>query len=239
MQILTHKLEGQAYMKARGCRVPEAIMHLDHIRDLPDFTDLPAAFVVKPCYASTCQNVFLVRDGHDVFSGRPITRKDVQRAVGQGFDQPFLIEELLTNWDDRPGAPLDYKFHCYGDHMALLVVIERNSIADPDRNRVWYLDEAWRPLPFDVKTGVKCPNALPEVPPCYPEMLAIATAAARDLNMFVSVDMYATPEGPAFGEFTPYPSNGYGLTPVADAWLGGLWKGEEGGGDAEMSYAAQ
>ena len=42
------------------------------------------------------------------------------------------------------------------------------------------------------------------------------------------IDMYATPEGPVFGEFTAWPRGGSFFTPEANEYLGRMWRGEEG-----------
>ena len=40
--------------------------------------------------------------------------------------------------------------------------------------------------------------------------------------------MYATAEGPVFGEFTPTPEGGSGFTEWADQYLATFWNGVEG-----------
>jgi hypothetical protein len=57
----------------------------------------------------------------------------------------YLVEEFLINWDGKPEIPLAHKYCMFGDRIALIHSIERDSGARLT-NRYWCVMEAWKPL---------------------------------------------------------------------------------------------
>jgi hypothetical protein len=224
------KQAGQSYVEALGYSIPKVFSHFDSITDLPDLVKLPTNFVLKPVYGHSSKNVFLMKDGVNLFNGRNYSRDDIVAEVIQE-DGPFLIEELLENHDGSPGIPLDYKFYCFGRDIAFIHVIQRNSALDISRNRHWFLTEDWSHLRIKVKKMEAAERSIPTKPDFLPDMLSMAQNLGGHLNAFMRIDLYATERGAVFGEFTPFPNHGRGYTPESDAWLGSLWRGVEGAGD--------
>ena len=225
---LANKEKGQAFARLHDIPVPDRYGLLDKITDLPEIADLEPAFVLKPTASYSSRNVFLVRNGCDLLTGQPIDRADILQRIGQDSREKFVLEELLTDQNGRVGAPLDYKFYCFGEKIVLLHVYERNSTLDPRQNRIWFLDRSFRPVRMRVRKHVRQEPGLPPRPENYAAMLELVQRIGRLHQAFVRIDVYATPRGAVLGEFTPFPFSGRGLTRRADVFLGRHWVGEEG-----------
>ena len=228
VKSLAGKSEGIAYMAALGHAVPQTYARLSRISDLPDLTNLPDRYVVKPERGYSSKGVYPMRDGVNLFDRRHMSREDIVTDIGRDSTAPHIVEELLENFDGRIGAPYDYKYYCFGSQVAMILVMERNSVHKISHNRIWCRGADWEKFPFRISWDQHPELMAPPRPPFLDEMTDIVRAVAGQLNIFVRIDMYATTRGPVFGEFTAFPSMGKTYTPRADAWLGSLWKGDEG-----------
>ncbi len=229
------KLAGRQFAESLGCKVPHLYGLVD-IDEIPEFSDLPSRFVIKPSVGWSAKNVFAIEDGINLLQDAPCTRKDVvsllhsDPKISGGANVKILIEEFLQNWDGKRGIPYDYKFYTFADDIAFIHVIERNSNSRLAANRHWYLTEKWDPLSRQVvTTQIPEHGRLPK-PDCFDELVDRVKTMGRELGMFMRIDMYATDRGAVFGEFTPQPHGGNGFTAWADQWLGSLWRGVEGCG---------
>nr|WP_280177461.1 ATP-grasp fold amidoligase family protein [Microvirga pakistanensis] len=230
---LSGKLEGRSFMKDNGFKVPEEIGLYPRIEEIPEFSNLPNKFVLKPSSGYSAKNVFVISEGVNLLDGKIYNRNSVIDAVNQSyagreFRGKFLIEELLINWDQKDGIPLDYKFYCFGERIAFVHVVERNSGVNIKANRHWFMKDDWSDLGFKIQTTQELQKEPLPRPACYKELIDTVRTVGRMLNMFMRIDMYATTRGAVFGEFTPTPHGGSGYTKEADQWLGSLWKGVEG-----------
>ncbi len=228
LQATAGKLAGRQFVLDHGYRVPERIAVLDHISGLDALQVYGPRFVVKPIDGYSAKNVFAMHDGINLFDGLALSRADIIAAVGPETTSRFIVEELIQDFTGRRAAPLDYKFYCFGNDVPLVQVVERNSTSDLHQNRIWYLTEAFERIGMTVRLHIRDARGKPPLPPHYPAMLAMARDLSCRLNGFVRVDMYDTPTGPVFGEFTPFPGAGRGYAPRANAMLGRHWKGIEG-----------
>lgn len=220
-------------MKENGFKVPVEIGLYSAIEEIPEFSELPSRFVLKPSSGYSAKNVFVISDGVNLLDGEAHDRKSIIAAIRTSyetkrFNGKFLIEEFLCNWDRKEGIPLDYKFYTFGDRIAFIHAIERNSGVNVRANRHSFLKEDWSDLGIKIqRTQALQKEPLPK-PDCYDELVQTVREVGRMLNMFIRIDMYATTRGAVFGEFTPIPHGGKGYTKEADRWLGRLWKGVEG-----------
>jgi hypothetical protein len=228
LKDLGGKRQGQVYMQSLGYQVPAVYAQLNRITDLPPLSSLPPRLLIKPDRGHSVRDVFAVINGKSLLDDTPLTHADIIARVGKGSKEPFIVEELLQNYDNRPGLPYDYKFNCFGGHVASINVIERNSVTRTSKNRYWYLSVDWALMPFRVNTSYYHERTLPPKPDYLDEMFALVRDVGRRLNCYVRIDLYATPRGPVFGEFTAFPSMGYGYSPQAEAYFGALWQGLEG-----------
>jgi hypothetical protein len=230
---LSGKLEGRSFMKDNGFKVPEEIGIYSKIDEIPEFSQLPSRFVLKPSSGYSAKNVFVMSDGVNLLDGKSYDRNAVISSIHQSYDGKefkgkFLIEELLVNWDKKDGIPLDYKFYTFGDRIAFIHVIERNSGVNIRANRHWFMKEDWTDLGIKIQRTQDLQSEPLPKPDCYDELVHTVRKVGRMLDMFMRIDMYATTRGAVFGEFTPTPHGGKGYTKEADQWLGSLWRGVEG-----------
>ena len=228
LKAIGGKREGQDYMRALGYQVPEVYASLDRITDLPELSDLPPRFVLKPNGGHSAKNVLPVENGCNLIDGTPVSRVGIIENLGKESTQHFLVEELLRHYDGRPGLPYDYKFSCFGSKITSILVVERNSLTRSRQNRYWFLTADWAHMPFRVHTSFYHERDLPPKPDCLDDMFALVRDVGARLNCFVRIDLYATSRGPVFGEFTAFPHLGYGYTPQAEAFFGAFWQGLEG-----------
>lgn len=236
-QAVASKIDGAAYMQSLGHPVPEVYGVYPSLDALPRFEDLPPSFVLKPVGGWYDIGLHLVQDGLDWPSMRHLTREDVIRQARSRtgparakLEGSWIAEELLLSDDGSGKRASDCKFFCFGPKVVLISLGRRDS-QDEWRNRYWYRDADWRPIPFRVRwdrlsSRVACPR-----PDWLDDMLRIVTDVGRRLNIFLRIDMYPTERGPVFGEFTAYPHMGTGFTPRCDAWLGSHWTTPDGGID--------
>ena len=225
---LSGKVEGETYMKSLGHPVPEIYGRFPTLHHLPDLRDLPTNVVLKPELGHSSYGVFLMKDGVNQFDGRRLSRSDIIAAAGSHADTPYMAEELLQDFDGRPGTPRDFKFFCFGPEIVAVHVFERNSVVEGWRNRHWYRTADWKPLKIRLRWDFWPERSHIEKPPFWDDMVRIVADVGGRLNLFMRIDMYATTRGPVFGEFTPFPCMGRNFTPRANAWLGKRWIGDEG-----------
>ena len=233
VKFIAEKLIGREYAKSQEAKVPELYYQCDRIEELPDFSQFPDDFVIKPSRGWSAQNVFVLQSGLNLLDGEMWTREKIVEFI---MTQPMntnpktkiVVEEFLKSWDGDYSIPLDYKFHMFGDHISFISIVERNSNVNTKNNRYWFVDEHWQPLSGQVmKTQVH--NAEPLViPDCADELISTAKLLGKSVGVFMRIDLYATTPGAVFGEFTPQPHGGKGFTEWADEWLGSLWEGKEG-----------
>jgi len=222
-KMVAGKQEGRNFAAAHGVKVPELHTKLDHIRDLPELDQLPNSFVLKPIRGYSTINVFCVKNMENLMTGEKLSRQQIIDKVGRENNTPFIVEELLEDENGKLGVPRDFKFYCFGDQIAFIHIIERNSFTDNARNRHWLLAENWQKLPVQIQRSQVGEDVPPSKPSCYKDLIRDVRKLGLELPMFMRIDMYATKRGSVFGEFTPQPHGGNGYTEEADIWLGGLW----------------
>ncbi len=230
---LSPKLKGIEYVRGLGHAVPETYGLFPSLADVP-LDQLPPNVVLKPQHGYSSKGVFLLRDGIEQLTGKTATRDWLLSEAGKKAADPYMAEELLVNFDGRVGAPLDYKFYCFGPRIAYCTVIERNTITgDGDLNRYWYMTPEWKEVPMRLRWDVRPERGIAPAPPFLDAMFAMASDIGRHINVFMRIDLYATTRGPVFGEFTPFPARGREVTPLCDLWMGAMWQGLEGCGNDE------
>lgn len=226
---LTCKLKSRHYAQAHGLAAPKLHATLINQADLPDLSDLPGSFVLKPYHGNSSRKVFPIQDGINLFTGEPVTRTTLLERIGKTDWCAYMIEELLLDHSGRPGLPVNYDCYCFGGALALLNVVEKTRLDGRLHTRNTWLTPDWRPLPMQVQKSQPFDPNPPEKPPFYDALINAAETLGAALGVFMRVDMYVTPTGPVFGELTPNPYGGKNFCPEADAWLGQFWSGTDGG----------
>ncbi len=226
-----NKMGSKKFAESLGIRAPKILETMNSIDKLKELESYPPRFVLKPFSGSNNRGVFVFENGVNLLDDTITTRDGVLAAV-KGNDvvcnSPFLVEEMVENYDRRPGVPNDFKFYCFGGNIAFIHIVERNSGRQSRLNRHWFLREDFSPLGISIQKSQEHCNEPVQRPDCFGEMLRLSRAVASKLNMFVRVDLYASPDGPVFGELTPFPHGGKGYTKDGDIWLGAKWRGTEG-----------
>ena len=90
-----------------------------------------------------------------------------------------------------------------------------------------YYNRNFQLINFDpIRTKYPRKNVKVQKPPFYDEMIYIVEKMGDKFGSFIRIDMYLTPTGPYFGEFTIYPGSGkFSLfTKKTDRYMGLLWQ---------------
>jgi hypothetical protein len=96
-----------------------------------------------------------------------------------------------------------------------------------------YYNRDFELITFDnIKSKYKRRNYCGPKPPHWDEMIEYAERMGKDYGDFLRVDMYITPRGVFFGEFTLYPGSGrlskdMVATDKIDRYMGALWQHPE------------
>lgn len=144
----------------------------------------------------------------DYMSLRAKSLEDIkaeQNRIANSFNDnaPFwIIEEFIRPTQSTGAIPFDYKFYVFQGQVGLIVQMDRNS-SPP---KVALLDANFKPLKhgFDYILGSSnVQQATPIVPLHASELMWWAAKLSEQTDSpFVSIDLYDSPEGPVFGEFT-------------------------------------
>lgn len=151
------KTDGLAYMRSLGHPVPDLYGVYPSVDAIPDFSELPSAFVLKPANSWSAKGVFLMRNGFDLKRRRSFTRQEIiekvrffDRATGRTIAKDtWVVEELLFDFTDNSLPARDHKFLCFGPKVAMIQINQRTGLKKPDI-LVWFRDADWKPLPFRI-----------------------------------------------------------------------------------------
>ncbi|MDC0340993.1 hypothetical protein OAM96_03440 [Candidatus Poseidoniaceae archaeon] len=233
------KISGQDFAKSLGIRVPAIYNVVSSPEEIPTFEKLGESFVIKPARGYSATNVFLMNNGVNLFDGKTWNRQEVidefsiSKQSQSDSNKKIIIEELLIPWDGEKRIPYDYKFYMFGEKIAYCQIIDRRSSANTKLNKTWYVDSEFNIINKQIMVEYWLDDKQPAImkPDCWNDLVSTAKVLGAAVNRFTRVDLYATNNGPVFGEFTPTPHGGRGFTKWADKWLGEMWEGVEGAGD--------
>ncbi len=232
---LSSKLAGRNYVKELGLKVPELYWKGDDLASTPSFDRFPNQFVLKPEKGWSSNNVYCIKNGEDILTHTYHDRDSLIAALTNdkfvSENKPtIMIEELLEpevkQRDD--GLPRDFKFHCFGDEIAMIHVALRKSEVNKRENEHQYYTPDFNIMSqriMEKRDQGRTPIPRPD---CWDEMVNAVKTIGRELGIYMRIDMYPTNRGAVFGEFTPTPHGGNGYSDFADRYLGSFWKGEEG-----------
>jgi len=120
----------------------------------------------------------------------------------------WIIEEAVQSLVSVGPVPFDYKFYSFNGSVGLVIQIDRNTFP----TRIAVFDGRFRALELgtDYLLGGRARPGGHVVPLHAPEMLYWAQELSRHADSpFVSIDMYDSPDGPKFGEFTYSPGGAH------------------------------
>ncbi|PXY72120.1 MAG: hypothetical protein CXX81_04845 [Methanobacteriota archaeon] len=239
---LSRKIAGRDWAESHGVKSPELYWQSENIGDLPELAELPNEVTIKPDIGWSAKNIFCLRDGQNLLDHRRWTRQEIIDSITeddylQTRTVIFFAEELLKPESSTEGdfLPRDYKFYCFGGKIAMVHCVLRISNVDKHLNVHHYLDESLYPVIQRVMDVREVPDEPFPFPECWEEMLDDVRSLGSKLGCFMRIDMYATGDGPVFGEFTPTPEGGKGFTEWADKYLATFWKGLEGDDEGSIT----
>lgn len=235
LAYINDKLKGYSWVADRGHAV---VPH----RGYPSIADAlrdygGERFVLKPIGGHSSQGVYLLQrrakggyscamTGRDYANDQELIAHYVRklRQPRASISQEVILEEYV---EDSLGydVPLDYKFYAFG--LAVPIVMQRYAPLHVDKANwgfEFYDEEGNRlgPIRLNVSSGERRGMRPPDN---LSETFRMARALAAEAQVsFVRIDLYSTPDGPVFGEFTPVPNNGQErFTSAYDRLLGDYW----------------
>ncbi|QNL51730.1 hypothetical protein H8S90_09210 [Olivibacter sp. SDN3] len=218
---LSNKYNAREFAILNGCQVPDLYWKGKDMNYL-DFSALPENYVIRPSVGHNSNNVFIMKDGLNLFDGKTYTPKEIitycqsVRQTNPAIE--FLVEEFLQSTDGTFRILDDYKFMCFNGHIATCHVINRLS---PKAGFGCFYDTQWNKMkPLHTTYPMRDGQVKPA---CFDEMVQQAQKLSKAYEIFVRIDFYATCKGAVFGEFTPTPGMGQGFSAYGKKLLISYW----------------
>jgi len=207
---LSNKYNAREFAAKHGCKVAALYWVGRDVEDI-DFKSLPKNFVIRPSIGHSSNLVFLMKDGLNLFDNKRYQPAEIiyilKKQVLLNKHLRFLVEEFLVNEDGETEILKDYKLFCFNGEIACILVIDRTG---PNSGTAGFYDSNWKVMKPVIK---KYPVGIYQDPPaCFNEMLAQAKKLSKAYEIYVRIDFYASESGAVFGEFTPTPGMGGGVT---------------------------
>ncbi|QNL52034.1 hypothetical protein H8S90_10920 [Olivibacter sp. SDN3] len=219
---LSNKYNAREFAIKNDCKTADLYWKGSHV-DQIDFESLPKHYVIRPTIGHNSNNVFIMKEGLNLFDNKYYTNEEIREYLKLTLSQQpaieFLIEEFLQNETAEHQILTDYKFYCFNGHIASCHVINRLS---PKSGFASFYDEHWNKMPT-VHVGYPF-KEWQEKPKCYEDMVSKVKQLSRAYEIFVRIDFYATAKGAVFGEFTPTPSLGNHFTSYGKRLLLQHWE---------------
>lgn len=209
-----------------------------------NFDGLPETFVLKPTFSSSSLGVMVLerRENskfHDHLRNRALETNAIQtEQIGLAERHPkskhqWIVEEKVKDAEGH-FVPDDYKFYCFQGDIGLI----HRTIRRSPLNQHAYYDGDFVPLHDPDGTVIWTHDGiLDRVQVAPPENWEQMLNVARRISVavpspFVRVDMYNTPSGPVFGEFTLVPGTFFyedreKMSLPLSTQLGRLWEQAE------------
>jgi hypothetical protein len=209
---LDDKIEAYNLVEIHNVKHANIIAILNDIGDIKDL-DLPDKFVIKISNRHSSIGVMLLEKISDnkFFDHISLNEYDLNKAIAtqriiaernKKEGTYWVIEELLENFLPNNIIPFDYKFYCFHGQPKLIVQMDRNCT--PPRAAIF--DGTFMPLINGKDYSLDPDRLIPgnHILPSHPISLLITANKLSKLtnDKFVRIDLYDTPEGVYFGEFT-------------------------------------
>ena len=247
------KVQTPAWIASLGYRVPATLALYESPEDIR-FESLPERFVLKPSglWSSTGVQV-LRRDGARYFEmlrRQYLTREEIQAVqresrLRQLQHKPqsapkIIAEEAVIDEVDPDIVPLDYKLYCFRGRVEFIVQIDRAY----KPVQVAFFRRDFEPVEFSELarvTSKRIARGKHRLPHGADGIVEAARTISCAMNTpFISVDCYASTEGPVVGELTPTPGGPLGLWlfhRTFDEHLGRCWREAMPGPHRDASQA--
>lgn len=233
------KVALEAFMRAQDIPHLEVLRLFSQAADVT-FAELPPYFVFKPASLWSGTGVRLLHkiaglDSYfDAKNNAVLTEAQIkQSAVGVekkfGRKLEFIVEQRALDEDAKNKVPLDYKVFTFYGVSKFILQVDRNF----NPPKMAFFDGAFEPI-TDGRAQLNSEDAnaigTHRRPKCWQGILDVARQTTIKLKApFISVDCYATPEGPILGELThtpggPWYGNMYAFSAEFDRELGTAWR---------------
>lgn len=243
--FIENKIKSYDFVKEVGVKTPELFYLMKEPEGLLS-VELPERFICKPATLSSSQGVLVLRrKDSGVYinqrNGKELSLAEIialqnkfrDKSISESTEEyGLIVEEWLAGEGQPPDEiPYDYKFFCYGDRVVYVAQYDRNARKSSVN---WFLREfESEGMDGRIICNWKYVNkGIAKIPSCSKDLVQIARKLSRRLKTpFVRVDMYATVDGPVFGEFTLTPGAAYygdiyQYTDEFDTYCGLLWQAE-------------
>lgn len=201
--------------------------------------DAPDLCVLKPAALWSSKGVMVLErlsDGNwaESLTGKTMTSEQVTLScrgleAELGKTLTFFLEERALDEDPKIAIPYDYKIYAFHGVTKFVLQVDRTSRPQ----RFAFFDGGFEPI-LDRRVQINPARAktlMPHRKPnCWRELLQLAKDVSVALNApFVSVDCYATPQGPVVGELThtpgaPWHGSMFTFSQQFDLELGAAWR---------------
>ena len=197
-------------------------------RDLStlNLAELPTQYVIKPSFGSCSNNVFLIKDGIDLFQqceiSNPALMASLDKIVEVDPRVHLIVEQFVRDEAGKYRIPTEYQFYMFAGNIELICVIHRRAPNHLTQDRFYTPD--WEPTADLIRAIYPDKAEITAPPRCFEEMKDQARRLGTAYDSFVRLDFFATDEGPVFCEFTATPNMGRGYTPIGDNILAAAWQ---------------
>jgi hypothetical protein len=226
---LLGKVQAFEFFDRHDVRRPRLLHHVDGLDQLQQH-HLAQPCVIKPAAADGSKGVLALQPEEPGYRSilrghRHLTWEEVvDHLAGQqaeyGFEDAWLIEELLRPTDGELRVPHDYKFYAFRGTVGLIL---QRQVA-PRGYKWWTAD--WEPTRVG-KYDAKIDDRLP--PPVDPDVMSatVARVSAAIPLPFMRIDVFDADDGVTFGELTPHPGGYADFDADTDRFLGELYERAE------------
>ena len=193
----------------------------DKLHDI-DFDNLPNQFVLKTTHGGGSDGVIICRDKDKIC--KDVIIKNLRKSWNSNIYKAYrewpyknvprriIAEQYIGSTEDPIVDLTDYKFYCFnGTPKYCQVIKNRHSEETID-----FFDMEWNHQCFyglnpvcGIGQEIRPAKERPERPMHYDIMKELARQLSKGFA-FSRIDLYDTPQGPLFGEFTLYPASGIG-----------------------------
>ncbi|MCC8358518.1 ATP-grasp fold amidoligase family protein [Salinimicrobium sediminilitoris] len=221
---LENKWNAKEFALKAGCKVAEVYWRgrREDFESL-DLSILPKTFIVKPILGEASKNVFLMKDGYNLFDKKSYSFSDLRIAINILYKSvgvtEIIIEEFLSNEAGEIKVPNDYRFYTFNGKIRFIQLDKRTGFA---KEQVSFYTENWDLIKEKVLIDASVDKYDPP-PACLQEMIREVKKLSTHYKLFCRIDFYASSRGAIFGEFTPTPRKGKNLTRYGNRELIEAW----------------
>lgn len=212
-----------------GVNVPKTYQVVDYIKEI-NWNKLPSMYVIKPTNLAGARNVYLIKDGIDILTGKKLDKNQLERAYKdyknkQGekelnkylktvLEPKIIIEELIIGSGSK-SAPLDFKCYVFKGVLKFILVIDGQD----DRQAFSFYDRNWNKIPNNTYCTVNKEVKKGFIKPKFLDKLVNnAEILAKSFQKlvkswegnFIRVDFFITDNDVYFGEFAIFPNGAKG-----------------------------